>query len=396
MYGFGIFFRVDESCVGRHFYERRPWARNDESADSAENQAVAQAEPAELKSDEYNGSVEDLDIAESIEYSKEASDQMLSSNQNILAPIEGDMSNSSDSGSDDEFPDTMIEIESTDKYNLSVLNESLIMEAEDASHPGSIESNSNSSRHLSAKQRRDLKKKGTITENSKDSSFASSEISSKVDEPLSSKKPLPRGKKGKLKKMKEKYAEQDEEDRELITKFLGSAQGPQPKGKKAKAQAARKVHLEELQKEREKRKTELDRQKPPPAVVKNENLEIQKILEEENILFADDDQTGDLTYLDSLTGQPHQDDILLFAIPVCAPWNALQKFKYKVKLTPGSLKKGKAAKSALSSFIAVGSGPDGRVKELELIKSIQENELIMQMLGKVKISGPTIERKGKK
>ena len=94
-----------------------------------------------------------------------------------------------------------------------------------------------------------------------------------------------------------------------------------------------------------------------------------------------------------MTGQPHEDDILLFAIPVCAPWTALQKFKYKVKLTPGSLKKGKAAKSCLSSFLGLASSSDGREKELELINSIQETELITQILGKVKITGTEKRKK---
>jgi hypothetical protein len=48
-----------------------------------------------------------------------------------------------------------------------------------------------------------------------------------------------------------------------------------------------------------------------------------------------------LTVLDTLTGSPLPEDNLLFAVPVCAPYISLQKYKYKVKLTPGSTKKGK-------------------------------------------------------
>ena len=59
----------------------------------------------------------------------------------------------------------------------------------------------------------------------------------------------------------------------------------------------------------------------------------------------DEEQEADLTFLDSLTGEPIDSDILLHVIPVCAPWNALSRFKYKVKLTPGSLKKGKAGQT---------------------------------------------------
>lgn len=73
-------------------------------------------------------------------------------------------------------------------------------------------------------------------------------------------------------------------------------------------------------------------------------------------------ETEDL--LTSLTGQPHSEDVLLFAVPVCAPYTALSNYKYvhftgvmrvgwgtanelsfccrhKVKVTPGSQKKGK-------------------------------------------------------
>ncbi|XP_023283292.1 nuclear export mediator factor Nemf-like [Seriola lalandi dorsalis] len=51
--------------------------------------------------------------------------------------------------------------------------------------------------------------------------------------------------------------------------------------------------------------------------------------------------------LTSLTGQPHPEDVLLFAVPVCAPYTALSNYKHKVKLTPGSQKKGKGKNSDL-------------------------------------------------
>jgi len=36
---------------------------------------------------------------------------------------------------------------------------------------------------------------------------------------------------------------------------------------------------------------------------------------------------GDVDILNSLTGQPHEGDELLFAIPVVAPYQALQNYK---------------------------------------------------------------------
>jgi hypothetical protein len=48
-----------------------------------------------------------------------------------------------------------------------------------------------------------------------------------------------------------------------------------------------------------------------------------------------------LTPLDFLTGKPLAQDILIFAIPVCAPYGSLSNFKFKAKLIPGgALKKG--------------------------------------------------------
>jgi hypothetical protein len=46
-------------------------------------------------------------------------------------------------------------------------------------------------------------------------------------------------------------------------------------------------------------------------------------------------------------GRPNDDDILMFAIPICAPYAVMHDYKYKVKLTPGTGKRGKATKTAL-------------------------------------------------
>lgn len=54
--------------------------------------------------------------------------------------------------------------------------------------------------------------------------------------------------------------------------------------------------------------------------------------------------------LNSLTWRPLDDDVLLFALVVVAPYQTMHNFKYKVKLTPGTGKRGKAAKSAIALF----------------------------------------------
>ena len=64
-----------------------------------------------------------------------------------------------------------------------------------------------------------------------------------------------------------------------------------------------------------------------------EQQEIAALLAEENVEVLDPEDRDRLTQLDSLTGEPRPDDVLLFAVPVCAPYSALQGYKYKLKLT---------------------------------------------------------------
>jgi NFACT protein C-terminal domain len=52
-----------------------------------------------------------------------------------------------------------------------------------------------------------------------------------------------------------------------------------------------------------------------------------------------------------ITGQPADADTLLFAVPVCAPYDVLQKYKFMCKLTPGGHLKGKAARHAIDMLI---------------------------------------------
>lgn len=46
--------------------------------------------------------------------------------------------------------------------------------------------------------------------------------------------------------------------------------------------------------------------------------------------------------IDAVTGQPRVDDVLLYALPMCAPYGAVQNHKYKAKLNPGTMKKARA------------------------------------------------------
>lgn len=65
------------------------------------------------------------------------------------------------------------------------------------------------------------------------------------------------------------------------------------------------------------------------------------MMEEDDINEIGEEEKEKLNDVDYLTGNPVPSDVLLYAVPVCAPYNALQSYKYRVKIIPGTLKKGK-------------------------------------------------------
>jgi NFACT protein C-terminal domain/Heterogeneous nuclear ribonucleoprotein Q acidic domain len=79
---------------------------------------------------------------------------------------------------------------------------------------------------------------------------------------------------------------------------------------------------------------------------KKEQQEIQDMLEEEGVLDEEEGKQAD--EINKLTGKPLPEDVLLYAVPVCGPYSAMRSFKYSVKLTPGTMKKGKSRGASCS------------------------------------------------
>lgn len=176
-----------------------------------------------------------------------------------------------------------------------------------------------------------------------------------------------RGQKGKLKKMKQKYKDQDDEEREIRMMILKSSG-------KEKPQAS-------VDKVVEKSESTKEYVKPEKSAAPKNPVELDD---------ADEVPVGgDVDVLNSLTGQPLEGDELLFAIPVVAPYQALQNYKFKVKLTPGTGKRGKAAKLALNIFAKEKSCS---AREKDLLKSIKEESLARNIPGKVKLSAPQLQK----
>lgn len=213
--------------------------------------------------------------------------------------------------------------------------------------------------------------------------------------------PPTRGKKAKDKRAAAKYAQQDDEERELALRLLGSNKGKAAKAAKAAEAKAQREREAEAQKARRRaqheRAAEAERKR-------------QALFEEggddynEEIAAA---EAADLSWLPALVGTPSPDDEILGAIAVCAPWAALGRYKYKVKLQPGAVKKGKAVKEIVGRWVSetttgkvkkeyaedLGiSRADAeklREKEGELIKGWKDTEIINTMpVGKVRIMTP--------
>ncbi|KAH8646006.1 hypothetical protein BGZ60DRAFT_570772 [Tricladium varicosporioides] len=191
--------------------------------------------------------------------------------------------------------------------------------------------------------------------------------------------PHVRGKKGKAKKIATKYKHQDEEDRLAAQQLIGASAGLEKARAEAEAKAAREMELA-FQKERRR----AQHQRTQEETKKSEDA--RKAALEQGIDVEVDDGEERILSLDSFVGQPLRGDEILEAIPVCAPWAAMGRFKYKAKIQPGMQKKGKATKEIISRWLA-DSIAKGKVdpqsedmermwpREIELLKGWKVEEV---------------------
>ncbi|KAK7756631.1 hypothetical protein SLS62_001468 [Diatrype stigma] len=214
----------------------------------------------------------------------------------------------------------------------------------------------------------------------------SGSVSSKPATPQPQKKPkqAKRGQRGKAKKIAAKYKDQDEEDRAAIEALIGASAGRQKAEAEAKAKAEREAQLAAT---KERRRAQHERQQRETA----QHEEVRRLLLEEGVETLDADEAAqELPVLDALVGTPRPGDEILEAVAVCAPYAALGRCKYRVKLQPGTQKKGKAVKEILERWkadaaVAAKKGwvdEEGRdvekmwPREIELLKAFKPEEAI--------------------
>ncbi|XP_048830455.1 ribosome quality control complex subunit NEMF-like [Brienomyrus brachyistius] len=430
MMGFAFLFKVDEQCVWRHKGERKvkTLAEDMESVTSSTAELLAEGEEItgddsanecdgeegekegerEVKMEDVgaedegqNGNEEDdsielEDLDEEAKEDEEGEQQLALEEEEQSSEEEGQGGDAQVETEEISFPDTTIPLPHL-LPNRTFQGTPTAFKAESVTQP---EGEAQGRKHLTAKQRREMKKKKQKQDGDEDQEGVDTKseeacpAAANLGKPTAGKggasqQPLKRGQKNKMKKIKDKYKDQDEEDRELMMKLLGSAgSNKEEKGKKGKKGRG---------KEEFSRKEKLP-QKPRPQGGVTKKPESREGDEDSRAGEQDDKDADDAdqenpgaedaaNLLDSLSGQPHPEDVLLFAVPVCAPYTALTNYKHKVKLTPGTQKKGKAAQASLSSFMRAR---ETTAREKDLLRSVKDSELSRNMPGKVKVSAPNL------
>ncbi|XP_029454231.1 nuclear export mediator factor NEMF isoform X2 [Rhinatrema bivittatum] len=429
MMGFGFLFKIDEPCVSRHRGERKVKIQDEDMESVASSAMELLSDDVELlvpEGDESSSEEETLNGRETEsslnleeemermianggspqtreESSSAEEEEGIQANQETAELESGGELKEEEEEAELSYPDTTIDL--SHLHSLRSFQKAIVKETT------SNQSNNKAGgrRYLSAKERREMKKKRQ--QNDLEDCDTTEEKGERCGEQLmapldgtksaSTQQPLKRGQKSKMKKVKGKYKDQDEEDRDLIMKLLGSAGS----NKEEKAKKGKKGRLKD---EAAKKQPPKPRSGPRASEsAKNEagslvavlSRDVQEIAledQQEEKDEQDHDQQAaedEQNLLDSLTGQPYVDDELLFSVPVCAPYTVMTNYKYKVKLTPGTQKKGKAAKTALNSFM---HSKEASAREKDLLRSVKDTDLSRNIPGKVKVSAPNLQVTKKK
>ncbi|KAI5791958.1 hypothetical protein EDC01DRAFT_103484 [Geopyxis carbonaria] len=380
--GYGVLWKVDEESKLKHIKHRVEEEKIDEQEKAAEQMfdkgespppIEKDAEPQEDEDIEEDGS-DDEDFPDArVESADEDEDESDEDQEFPDAKLESDDEVEQVSELKDE--DVESETEETrkveDKYDLSNLSSALSSEPPTPQQPSG-----DKPRHLSAKQRRDLKKGRSILETT--STVTQTSIETRSDTPASPApstpgKPLPRGKRAKAKRAAAKYAMQDEDDRAIALSLLGGTSI-------TTAEDAETVAETETPEARKARLRAQHQRTQATGLAAEAKRHAAASAEEEE----EDDEIA-TTPLDALIPDPTEADTLLDAIPVCAPWGAMGRYKWRVKMQPGAQKKGKAIREVWNGWCSA-KGMKGAEKDL--VQGWREAEIVNCVgVSKVKVFG---------
>lgn len=201
-------------------------------------------------------------------------------------------------------------------------------------------------------------------------------------------KPQIRGKRGKFKKAKERYGDQDEEDRRAALQLLGSVAAQDKLEQDALVRAAREQESE-AQKQRRRQQMNL-------AARKGKETEQLRQVRFQAELDRSDNEDLEGVDLETFVGTLLPGDEVLDALVVCGPWNAVgTRCRWKAKLQPGPTKKGKIIREILAQWSSqvkdqnkeaqpyrldadyiITNEDSTKLREWELLKSFKEQEIV--------------------
>ena len=286
-----MLFKLEESFIEKHKGERRVRIFGEESEIIEDRLTKISIENEKLEDVQ-----EELD--EEINLDDGDDNNTFENQENV------DEQNDKVNEHDFAFPDTEVKIEhDTGKVTLrmdsrtdSISNEVTICkkdENEEEEQPYIIPA-------IAPRKKQQKNSKKKKEEKIKQKQKEQEELQSKIN---SNQSQFKRGQKSKLKKMKAKYKNQDEEERELRMQILKSA------GSKTQENTV----IDAGENEDEKKKKPHER-----GIAK---------LQLEAVEFDDTPANADVDMIDSLTGIPNDEDELLFAIPIIAPYQSLQNYQ---------------------------------------------------------------------
>ena len=210
---------------------------------------------------------------------------------------------------------------------------------------------------------------------------------------------LARGKRSKAKRAAKRYAEQDDEDRALAMSLLGSGKAEEHKIEIEEDKAARQAKSD-ADKDRRRKQHQQAAEREQKRQQRIEAGEVGE--DEEQDAEQLEQERAEHANIDLLVPAPEPGDELIAAIPVVAPWQAMARMKYKVKLQPGSAKKGKAVKEIMGMWTGLASKGRKVVdeenhdrervwsREVELIKGWRMEEVV----GSVPVKGCRVVQGG--
>ena len=190
---------------------------------------------------------------------------------------------------------------------------------------------------------------------------------SKIEKPIAAvEAPKPKKQRGKRSKKSDKYKDQDEDEKKIALQLV---------------QGKKKENIVPVVKVK--------------AVVEEKPFIPEKSQEEYDELKVKEakEEMGEMTFLNMLVGDVKEEDEIEFGLTVCAPYEVLKNYKYKVKLTPGTERKGKSAKMGLAIFMANKQMTES---EKQIIKVLNMDEMIRTIPNKCKVSAANLDAIKKK